>query len=392
MNEGDLYAGREQTLVKHFILEHYLERFAHIVGSAWDAITYVDCFSGPWNARSERLEDSSFAVALSRLQAARANLADLKLARGRPPLELRCFFLEKDPAAFAKLREFATGVRDAEIRTKNATLEESISDIVAFIAARQNDAFPFVFVDPTGWTGFGLDVIQPLLRLRPGEVLVNFMTGFIARFVDSADEGIRRSFDRLFGSVDYRSRIAGLTGQDREEELVRCYAEAIGLAGGFDHVCPAIVLHPEKDRTHFHLLYATRNAKGVEVFKQVEKKAMEVMEGARGEAQRRRRVHRTGQLELLSADQMHDPSHYDNLRERHLAAAMADVRGLLQSRPSVTYDDAWIAALSHPLTWESDLKAWIDAWVKENRLCVTGLGPRNRVPRRGAEHMLRWRA
>ncbi|GJQ40458.1 MAG: hypothetical protein JETCAE02_28700 [Anaerolineaceae bacterium] len=62
MNEGDLYADREQTLVKHFILEHYLERFAHIVGSAWDAITYVDCFAGPWNARSEHLEDSSFAL------------------------------------------------------------------------------------------------------------------------------------------------------------------------------------------------------------------------------------------------------------------------------------------------------------------------------------------
>lgn len=70
MSEGDLYAGREQTLVKHYILEHYLERFAHIVGSAWDAITYVDCFSGPWNARSERLEDSSFALALRQLKAA----------------------------------------------------------------------------------------------------------------------------------------------------------------------------------------------------------------------------------------------------------------------------------------------------------------------------------
>jgi hypothetical protein len=97
-DEGDLYADLEQTLVKHFILEHYLERFAHIVGSAWDAITYVDCFAGPWNARSEHLEDSSFALALAQLRAARTNLADLKLARGRPPLELRCFFLEKDAA------------------------------------------------------------------------------------------------------------------------------------------------------------------------------------------------------------------------------------------------------------------------------------------------------
>ena len=41
MSNGELYAGREQTLVKHFILQKYLERFAYIVGSHWDALTYV---------------------------------------------------------------------------------------------------------------------------------------------------------------------------------------------------------------------------------------------------------------------------------------------------------------------------------------------------------------
>lgn len=64
MSNGELYTGREQTLVKHFILQKYLERFAYIVGSHWDTLTYVDCFSGPWNARSEKFEDSSFAIAL----------------------------------------------------------------------------------------------------------------------------------------------------------------------------------------------------------------------------------------------------------------------------------------------------------------------------------------
>jgi hypothetical protein len=59
MSDKDLYVEREQTLVKHFILRKYLERFAHIVGTFADAITYVDCFSGPWNVRSEELKDSS---------------------------------------------------------------------------------------------------------------------------------------------------------------------------------------------------------------------------------------------------------------------------------------------------------------------------------------------
>ncbi len=66
--DEELYAGREQTLVKHFIFGKYLQRFAHIVGFKWSSITYVDGFSGPWNARSTEYRDSSFSIALEELR------------------------------------------------------------------------------------------------------------------------------------------------------------------------------------------------------------------------------------------------------------------------------------------------------------------------------------
>ncbi len=47
MPDLTLYKGREQTYVKHYILEEYLGRFAHIIGWYWQTIAYVDCFSGP---------------------------------------------------------------------------------------------------------------------------------------------------------------------------------------------------------------------------------------------------------------------------------------------------------------------------------------------------------
>src|SRR5579864_4044295 len=102
MSEQGLYSGREQTLVKHFILRKYLERFAHIVGTFADSITYVDCFSGPWNVRSDDLKDSSFAIALEELRKARTTLA----GKGRT-LKIRCMFLEKQSTAYARLQEFA---------------------------------------------------------------------------------------------------------------------------------------------------------------------------------------------------------------------------------------------------------------------------------------------
>jgi hypothetical protein len=45
MVDPRLYQGREQTYVKHVILDQYLTKFAHIIGSWADSITYVDGFS-----------------------------------------------------------------------------------------------------------------------------------------------------------------------------------------------------------------------------------------------------------------------------------------------------------------------------------------------------------
>ena len=387
MSNGELYAGREQTRVKHFILQKYLERFAYIVGSHWDVLTYVDCFSGPWNARSDKFEDSSFAIALKELRNARDALAK---QRGRN-VQLRCFFLEKDRAAYAKLKEFAGGVTDAKIETRNASLEESIPNITDFVRRGGANAFPFVFIDPTGWTGFEMETITPLLRLNPGEVLINFMTGHIRRFLDSPHEETQDSFKRLFGSGSFRAKVEGLAKQDREDAAVEEYALNAKSVGGFSFGCNAIVLHPEIDRTHFNLIYLTRNLKGIEVFKDAEKKAMEVQETARAEAQQRKRVDLKGQSELFGSKELHDSTHYDSLRERYQAKARTLVLRALESKRRMLYDDAWTLALSEPMSWESDLKDWIDEWKKEGRIDVSGMKPRQRVPHRGEENYLNWK-
>ncbi len=75
------YAGREQTEVKHYILRHYLERFAHRVGFGYRTLTYVDTFAGPWNATTDNLSDTSFSIALTKLCEARETLATFPHAR-----------------------------------------------------------------------------------------------------------------------------------------------------------------------------------------------------------------------------------------------------------------------------------------------------------------------
>jgi len=387
MSNGELYEGREQTLVKHFILQKYLERFAYIVGSHWDVLTYVDCFSGPWNARSEKFDDSSFAIALKELRNARDTLAKQR----RRNIQLRCFFLEKNRAAYAKLKEFADTVKDAKIETRNATLEESIPDIVDFVRRGGSKAFPFIFIDPTGWTGFEMETIAPLLRLNPGEALINFMTGHIRRFLESPDEETQDSFKRLFGSGAFRKKVQGLAQLEREDAAVEEYTRNAKLVGSFNLGCNAIVLHPEMDRTHFNLIYLTRNSKGIEVFKDAEKKAMEVQETARAEAQQRKRVARKGQPELFGSKELHDSTHYESLRDRYLTKARTFVLQALKSKSRLLYDEAWTVALSQPMAWESDLKEWIAEWKDEGRLEIAGMQPRQKVPHKNEENYLIWK-
>ncbi len=71
--------------------------------------------------------------------------------------------------------------------------------------------------------------------------------------------------------------------------MVRLYAERIKKAGGYDHACYTPILHREDDTTHFHLIYASRSDKGLEVFKDAERSTSKVMEEKRANVQQAKR-------------------------------------------------------------------------------------------------------
>ncbi|AMV29992.1 hypothetical protein VT84_36705 [Gemmata sp. SH-PL17] len=390
MATNEDYVGREQSLVKHYILRHYLERFAHIIGSRWTTITYVDCFSGPWESQTADLSDTSFAIALQELRKARDTLREWDKS-----LAIQCFFLEEKAAAHAQLRDYANKQIDASIVTRNAALMDCIPEIIKFIQQGGRSSFPFIFIDPTGWSGYDLDCIQPLLRQSPGEVLINFMTEHIRRFVSPKESRaeIIDSFHRLFGTDEVFARISQIADpQDREDELFTTYANRIREVGAFEFVCPAVVLHPASERTFFHLIYATRHRRGVEVFKQVEKDAFFFQEEIRAGAKEAEQIRKTGQGSLFAEEEAKLPSFRAiTLRERYLAAALRRVNELRVGRKQVPYDEIWDAALAFPLVWESDVKEWVAEQKRVGRINVLGLAANQRVPQWEEGHTIEFR-
>jgi three-Cys-motif partner protein len=113
-----------------------------------------------------------------------------------------------------------------------------------------------------------MENLLPILQRPKGEVMINFMYDFINRFLSFRNPANEDSLDRCFGTRDWRS-IRDTPG--RESALVNLYVEQVRATGSFPYATFSRVLKPLHERAYFHLVYATRSAKGIEKFRDVEK-------------------------------------------------------------------------------------------------------------------------
>ena len=373
MKPPEYYRGREQTYLKHFFLERYLERVAYNIGSFHNDFVYVDGFSGPWQSGDEALDDTSFMIAIQKLRQVREGLAKV----GRTP-KIRCMFIEKEPGPYRALEAAVRDLTDIQIETLNGEFEHSIPEVLKFIG----NAFSLVFIDPTGWTGFGLKQIAPILQHRPGEVLVNFMFDYINRFLDDHRPDISASFTELFGGPGWETAVRSAVR--REDAIVELYRERMRAAGGFAHVTSTRILKPTHDRSYFYLVYGTRHFKGLVEFREVERKAVDEQERVRFAAKQESRETRTGQTELFSADDVASvPASFEVERSVQRDLAVEQLRQLLRRQPKVPYEDALATLLELPLVWEADVKRIVLDLRGAGELDVVGLKPRERTPKKG---------
>jgi len=370
MKPIEYYKDREQTYLKHFFLERYLETVAYHIGFSNPEFVYVDCFSGPWRAADEELGDTSIRIALEKLNAVRGGLAQ----RQRFPV-IRAIFVERVPTAFAQLEQTLEQHR-GEIKTTAllGTFEANIGRIVNEVGTK----FAFFFVDPTGWTGFAMDSIGPILRHARGEVMINFMYDFVNRFLTHPSESNEKSLDLCFGTPNWRSV---LQAPDRETALVGLYVEQVRTAGNFVYATYSRVLKPQHDRTYFYLVYATRNWKGIEKFRDVEKAVVTEQQKVRDRAQREHREKKSGQFEMAFA--LEAPSRrLEDEREQQLRKADTAIAALLKDGPML-YEAVLPRVLELPLVWSSDLNEVLMRGYKSGRFLIEGLGPRERTPKPG---------
>ena len=368
MKEVEYYRGREQTYLKHFFLERYLERVAYVIGWEYPQFVYVDGFSGPWKSDDEAFEDTSFIIAINKLRQVQTGLRK----RGKSP-NIRCLFIEKEPTAFHELKRATSRVSDITVEALHGEFEQRIPDILRFVGS----SFSLVFIDPTGWTGFGLSRIAPILQHQPGEVLINFMFDPINRFLQDPRSEIAASFNELFGGPGWRSEVQH--DQSRENAVVKLYRERIRATGGFRHITSTRILKPVADRSYFYLIYGTRHLKGLQEFRGVEKVVVNEQERVRLEAKQVHRVERSGQPELFTGEASADAPSFEQESALQRNEAMAHLRTLLRAKRRVQYSEVLGVLLEIPFIWESVVQEIITDMRTANEIEVEGLAPRERT-------------
>lgn len=269
-----LYTGREQAFVKHTFLDKYIPRLIGKVcspGSQYTEFVYIDGFAGPWKSTAgESFEDTSFGIALNHMTAQRL----FYLGKGHD-VKMRAFLVEKDANSFSQLEQAVQHFPKIAVQPLHGLME---NHAVAIASSIPSSAFSFTLIDPKGFPQ--IDKLMPLLKRNNAEALVNFMFDFANRFVGTDLLPALEAWLSALGSSDWRQQVVGLSGSARERKLERLAAEALQVTGNYNHAPTITVDKVLHNRALYKLIFLTRRAEGLEVFRDSEFKAL----GAQAEA------------------------------------------------------------------------------------------------------------
>jgi three-Cys-motif partner protein len=249
---------------------------------------------------------------------------------------ITCFFSENDPAIHAQLANAVAPHNKPNEGFEIQTFCGKFEDAVPKIQATIGGAFPLIFIDPTGWTGYPFQKIKPIFGSSKCEVLINFMYGHISRFVTSQDESTIASLDPILGGPGWWNRLdKSMKPGPAVEKLFR---ETLQQEGNFNYVISTKIDKSTADRPHFFLAYGTKNRAGLIAFRQTEYDALREHAKNRANAKERKREARTQTVDMFAGvEATVQEATIDQLVEEQKALAAAQLLKMLSSGGALTF-------------------------------------------------------
>jgi len=377
----DHYEGREQTYVKHFFLESYLERLVHKTASKYINIAYVDGFSGPWQSENESYKDTSFWLALTALRRAKASWKK----QGRE-VTMSAHLVEKNAAAFERLSKVREKFPDINITTY---LGDFVSQIDSIRSSISDGSFSFFFIDPTGWK-IPTQKLTPLISRPHSEVVFNFMFDFINRAASMSDPALMRTLDELILVGGWREKLENISPQLssndaaklREAILIDAFRETLKKHGNYEFVADIPILRPLKDRTLYFLVYGTRSKTGIEVFRDCHVKTLSAQSDARLAAKTAKIERDTGQGSLFANEPL-DSQNSDNAdflvaEEKKAGELFLEIVG--DAKEPIKYGSIWPQILEQQTIRKTTLGQIVNEYRKNGFVKFLDWPDRKRKP------------
>ncbi len=255
------------TNAKHEILREYLKPWFPILSRFDGRIVYLDGFAGP--GVYSKGEEGSPVIAIR---------TAVEHSMRKHFKKIVFWFIEKDKDRCNKLQEV--------LKSKFPELENKEDDQILYHVQKsefaqsleetldqlENDgaklAPTFAFLDPFGFSGLPMNLIQRMLNYNKCEVLVTFMSGFVLRFHDELREN---ALNGLYASSSWKDVDDYETPDEKRKFLLELYVQQLKNVGGAKFVRTFEMIGSDNN-TIYHLVYGTKHWRGLEVIKRAMQK------------------------------------------------------------------------------------------------------------------------
>lgn len=257
---------RDQTRVKHEILEAYLPAYFNIL-KRWDKnLLFIDGFAGRGTYTKEDTQETFDG----------SPLRALKLIASKPAFaeKVSAIFVEADEELFPQLEQcveqfYKTNKHMREPTCLHGTFTECVAEILEEVKGKLAPAF--LFVDPCGVSGTSLHTISSVMDRDKCEAFIFFNIDGVRRTAGLSELSevlvdLMGSKDRAKALYDRLKKTADV--HRREELILSNYREALNSIGA-KYTTAFRIEHEDKKKTSHYLIHATKHPLGFKIMKEV---------------------------------------------------------------------------------------------------------------------------
>ena len=240
----------QHTLAKHEILRRYLGAWFPILSTYSRRVVYIDGFCGPGKYKGGEAGSPIIALkeAAKHGERLKSNAVTFLFVDERSD---RIAHLESELARFPIPHNFSVHAVTGQFECELTQLLDRLESKGARLAPT------FAFIDPFGFRGLPLSLVQRLLANPKTEIFVNVMVDAISRFLEHPDIQTRQHIVDLFGTVE----VLQITHRpcNRTTELRLLYQRQLSGCARFVRY---FEMRDRHGRTIYYLFFASNDSLG----------------------------------------------------------------------------------------------------------------------------------